>query len=337
MGAHLLLVLHQDGRGGPTSPRSDSTKLSAAVKYWNQVDVASEVLARRAVRRVVGLLHGRPTTRTRSATSHTLQSAVFPELLSIRKPSVAQGGHLLLELQLRGGHPPSSRSSTRSNTPIKGAAGEGAQGATKGRKQGRGRFFKFLLQGSRRWRQSGRGAFARFVEETRLEADRQLHATSNYVKLLERGRQATSKTRSPPTFPEARASDKRSADALKVAARHWARCRQAGELGALALPNATSTSETSTASDGEEDLDRNINGRRKTEIVGREDFDGPGRSRPKSKDSSVDVKHRTKSTCLWPSTVSNGRDEATAFYSPGGLLFPRLWEVIGNELHKERS
>ena len=162
------------------APTVDQTRLSAAVKYWNKVDISERVLARRALRGVVGVLHGRRLQPRARQHPHD-RGAVLParELPRGRRP---QGGHLLRELPVRRRARRSSRSSAASTS----------RSATRSTKQldefkkatnpeervlqvpeGRAR-----RQGAPRRRRSRRSS------KTRL-SDRQLLRNLEYVRLLD--------------------------------------------------------------------------------------------------------------------------------------------------------
>ena len=168
------------------TPSIDGTKLSAAVKYWNKVDVASEYWLDGALRGVLGVLHGRRlSARAREHPHH--RGALFPEVV-LSGGRDSEGGHLLHQLQLRRGH---RRSLRKFNSKVR-ADQEGPRGGLnrfKGDNQDEP-FFKFLKEV--RAGKANLPPTIKPVVEASL-SDRQLLRNIEYVRVLDEEEERFSK------------------------------------------------------------------------------------------------------------------------------------------------
>ena len=178
-GAHVLLGVgppRREQRRRPSTARSSR----AAVKYWNKVDVAQRVLARRALRGVVGVLHGR-RLRARARQHPHDRGAVLPELV-LPGGGHPQGGHLLRELPVRRRDRRSSRKFQQKYEPIYERARRRSSNRFKGDEPGRA-----VLQVPE-GRPRRQGATSRRRIKTVVEnalSDRQLLRNLEYVRVLD--------------------------------------------------------------------------------------------------------------------------------------------------------
>ncbi len=137
-------------------PTVDSTKLSAAVKYWNQVDVASEYWLDALFEESWAYFMAGDYPHA-LGNIHTLQSPYFPNSF-YPEASVLKAVIYFSNLQLRGGHH-RRRSVQQEVHADQGAAGEGAQ-ELQGREQGRA-VLQILARGSLGGRAIWTNAFVR--------------------------------------------------------------------------------------------------------------------------------------------------------------------------------
>ncbi len=155
-----------------------SNRLSAAVKYWNRVDVASEYWLGRALRGVVGVLHGRRLPARARQHPHD-RVALLPELV-LPRGRHPQGRHLVHHLPVRRRH-----HDRRADEEEVRADQEGARGRSSTRFKGEGgeqKFFEFLKDV--RAGKANLSPTIRPVVENAL-SDRQLLRNLEYVRVLD--------------------------------------------------------------------------------------------------------------------------------------------------------
>ena len=219
-----------------TRRRSTRTKLSRRGQVLEQGRRRQRVLARRAVRGVVGLLHGRRLPARARQHPHD-RVAVLPELV-LPGGGDPEGGHLLHELQVRRRRRRSSRASRRSTSRSRTSSRRSSSASrARTRRSRSSSSCKEVRDGKANLPPTHQARSSR----TRSR-DRQLLRNIEYVRVLDEEEQRFKKA--PRGVPELAARQRRQGRA--ASSRAISRCATPASSLASAT-SATSTSSTSTS------------------------------------------------------------------------------------------